>query len=72
MGTLLTLIVGLPISWFTNNKDSYVNPDALCPWVRAFIREYEPGDKKVPIFNFKNTNEKIHVEYQFSDKLNKR
>ncbi|KAF2897368.1 hypothetical protein ILUMI_08807, partial [Ignelater luminosus] len=38
MGTILTIIIGLTVSWFSESKfDPPCNPDLLSPWIHRFL-----------------------------------
>lgn len=64
MGTLITICVGLYVSWLTKTKEEeLVDPDLLCPFVRKLVEKSEKNIHYVSVgkaLNFVDINQKLN------------
>ncbi|KAF2886735.1 hypothetical protein ILUMI_19438 [Ignelater luminosus] len=58
MGCILTIIVGLLVSWLFYNKNVQAKPNTLCPCIRALLIKYRKA-------SMCNGNNEICVRYSF-------
>lgn len=65
MGSILTISVGLLVSWFTYNENVPVKANTLSPCVRALVKKYSKTSMCEENMNSSNGNKEVCIRYTF-------
>lgn len=68
MGVLITMFVGLLVSWISRTKnDEFVDPDLLCPFVRKLVEKSQKNIQYVSVEKALNFVDKNNLENESTE-----